>query len=39
MSTQPLNRVGVEACIALAKQVFQAFQVQLPAFAGWTVQD
>jgi D-lyxose ketol-isomerase len=39
MQSQPLNRARVEASIALAKQVFRAFRINLPPFAEWTAKD
>jgi hypothetical protein len=39
MPPQPLNRARVEASIAAAKIVFRQFQVVLPPFAAWGIQD
>jgi D-lyxose ketol-isomerase len=39
MSNQPLNRVRVEASIAIAKTALRHFQVSLPPFALWTTTD
>jgi D-lyxose ketol-isomerase len=39
MAYQPLNRARVEASIAAAKIVFRQFQVVLPPFAAWGIQD
>lgn len=39
MSLLPLNRARVEESVARAKIVFAHFQVNLPPFAFWTVDD
>lgn len=39
MSSQPLNRVRVEASIATAKLAFRQFQISVPPFAQWTTAD
>jgi D-lyxose ketol-isomerase len=39
MPSAPLNRARVETSIAIAKEVFRAFQVQLPGYAYWTTAD
>jgi len=39
MPSAPLNRARVETSIAIAKEVFRAFQVQLPGYANWTTSD
>ncbi|MGH7943492.1 MAG: D-lyxose/D-mannose family sugar isomerase [Opitutaceae bacterium] len=38
MSSHPLNRARVEASIAIAKNVFRTFHLNLPPFAFWTTR-
>lgn len=37
--SSPLNRARVESSIVIAREVFRAFRINLPLFAGWSVDD